>query len=198
MKSLIGKETLAGRRATFMNEHKHTESCGSTPEIDSLLSRLNDPGTKLTERQFCELRGKYFTVRHYTVPDCGHKIDVINEPTFRNCQYCWFTWLESHPELVKTADEAYIEHGAAFIDKLRGKKFRVMFTRFMATKLAMKKEMDERAAQEKNEQQSGDIQEGGSVRESDGQGERRDNYIPETGEVGKQACTLNSDESTNI
>ena len=124
--------------------HEHTEACGSTPEVDSLLVKLNNPTNKLTERQFRELRNRYFTIRHIRVPDCGHKADSINEPTHRNCEYCWFFFLESHPDLVKVADEAYVEHGAAFIDKLRGRKFRVMFTRFMATKLALKKEMDER------------------------------------------------------
>ena len=126
--------------------HEHTEACGSTPEVDSLLAKLNNPANKLSERQFRELRGKYFTVRHYRVPQCQHLLDQINEPTFRNCEWCWFSFLESHPELVKVADEVYIEHGPSFIDKLRGKKFRVMFTRFMATKLALKKEMDERNA----------------------------------------------------
>jgi hypothetical protein len=48
--------------------------------------------------------------------------------------------------MVKTADRAYIEQGAKFLDKMRGRKFRVYFTRYMATKLKLQQE------QEKNEQ----------------------------------------------
>jgi hypothetical protein len=131
-------------------EHVHTDECpefdASVEQNEELLTKLNEPASKLTESQFRELRGKYFTVRHLRVKECGHLLDQINEPTFRNCEYCWFFFLESHPELVRVADEAYIEHGAAFIDKLRGRKFRVMFARFMATKLAMKMEMEARNA----------------------------------------------------
>jgi len=98
---------------------------------------------QITEGQLRELRGKYFTIRHPRVPECNHKSDVINEPRHRNCQHCWFSWLESHPELVKVADEAYIEQGAAFLDKMRGRTFRVMFCRYMATKLKMQKEKEQ-------------------------------------------------------
>ena len=110
----------------------------------------HDHGPKqITEGQLRKLRGQYFTVRHPRVPECNHKSDVINEPRHRNCQHCWFSWLESHPELVKVADEAYIEQGAAFLDKMRGKTFRVMFCRYMATKLKMQKEKEQDGSSER-------------------------------------------------
>ena len=125
-----------------MDEHEHTEACGSTPETESLLAKLNDPGQKLTESQFRELRGKYFTVRHLRVRECWHLLDQINEPTFRNCEYCWFAFFSSHGELVNVTDEAFKEHGAAFVDRLRGRKYRKMFTSYMSTLAAFKVEAD--------------------------------------------------------
>jgi len=104
---------------------------------------------QITESQLRELRGKYFTVRHPRVPECNHKSDVINEPRHRNCQHCWFSWLESHQELVKVADEAYIEQGKEFLDKMRGKTFRIMFCRYMATKLKIKKETEQNGSSER-------------------------------------------------
>jgi hypothetical protein len=47
------------------------------------------------------------------------------------------------------ADEAYIEQGAAFLDKMRGKTFRVMFCRYMATKLKMQKEKEQDGSSER-------------------------------------------------
>ena len=130
-----------------MSEHEHTEACGSTPETDGLLARLNDPSKKLTLAQFRELRGKYFTVRHVVVPECQHKIDMINEPRHRNCETCWWAWLSAHGELVKVTDEAFQEHGPAFIDKLRGVTYRKNFTRYMSTLAAFKLEADAMAEQ---------------------------------------------------
>lgn len=156
------------------SKHVHTEEC--TPEIlaasqDALLARLNDPTQKLTEAQFRILRGRYFTIRHYTVPECGHKLDMINEPTFRNCEYCWFCFFSSHGELVQVTDEAFQEHGAGFVDRLRGVTYRKNFTRFMATLAAFKKEADAmKAAQEKTnemvpEQRTGEVTEPTEERE---------------------------------
>jgi hypothetical protein len=83
----------------------------------------------------------YFTVRHDVVQPCGHKLDRINQPK-GNCEFCWFSFYESHPDLVKTADDAYIRHGAEFLDKIRGIKFRKYFLRYMATKLKIQQEME--------------------------------------------------------
>jgi hypothetical protein len=97
---------------------------------------------QITESQLRELRCKYFTIRHPRVPECGHALDTINEPTFRNCQFCWFTFFTTHGDLVKVTHEAFSEHGPAFVDKLRGRRYRVMFTRFMSTMNRLKEEAD--------------------------------------------------------
>jgi hypothetical protein len=60
-------------------------------------------------------------------------MDVINEPRHRNCENCWWQWLNFHPQLVQTVDEAWREHGKAFIIRLRGKHFADQFGRYMAT-----------------------------------------------------------------
>jgi hypothetical protein len=100
------------------------------------------PQKPLTEAQFRKLRGMYFTVRHHRVQPCGHLLDQINEPTFRNCEACWFTFFNSHGPLVEVTDKAFQEQGFRFLDKMRGKTYRVMFTRFMSTIAQMKRESD--------------------------------------------------------
>lgn len=80
-----------------------------------------------------KLRGQYFTIRHIPLTDCGHKLDVINEPRHRNCQNCFWQWMNFHPQLVSTVDEAWREHGKAFVIRLRGKHFAEQFGRYMAT-----------------------------------------------------------------
>lgn len=97
---------------------------------------------QLTERQFRELRGKYFTIRHFRVRPCNHHLDQINEPTFRNCESCWFTFFSSHGELVQVTDKAIQEQGAPFLDKMRGRTYRKMFCRYMSTLARLKREQD--------------------------------------------------------
>jgi len=118
---------------------KHDNDCEHAPA-----------SKQITPAQFRELRGKFFTVRHERVKTCGHHLDKINEPTFRNCETCWFSFFASHGELVKVTDEALQEHGAGFVDKLRGKHYRVQFCRFMSTMNRLREESE--ALQEKNGQ----------------------------------------------
>jgi hypothetical protein len=96
---------------------------------------------QVSEAELKQLRRLYFTVRHDTVQPCGHKLDRVNQPD-NNCEFCWFGFYESHPQLVETADKAYVEQGQRFLDKMRGVKFRKFFTRYMATKLKMQQEME--------------------------------------------------------
>jgi hypothetical protein len=119
-----------------------------------LLAELEGNKQPLTESQFRQLRGKYFTIRHHRVKECNHLLDQINEPTFRNCEFCWFTFFSSHGELVQVTDEAFKTHGAPFVDRLRGVTYRKMFTRFMSTMARFKAEAD--ALQEKTNEQSGE------------------------------------------
>lgn len=95
---------------------------------------------------FRKLRGKYFTVRHIPLEACGHKMDTIHEPR-TNCHNCWWQWLNSHPDLVETADQFYRTQGKGAMIAMRGEKFTKMFGRFMVT-LARLKE-DERIQNER-------------------------------------------------
>jgi hypothetical protein len=111
----------------------------------------NEPSQpQITEQQFRELRGKYFTVRHPRVKECNHALDQINEPTFRNCQFCWFSFFSSHGELVQVTDKAIQEQGPAFLDKMRGREYRKRFCQYMSTLAHFQKEADERNRAEAN------------------------------------------------
>jgi hypothetical protein len=145
------------------SEHVHTEECESPCDTPShipwddnhsvkLTEHLNaEPQKPLTEAQFRKLRGLYFTVRHHRVQPCGHLLDQINEPTFRNCEACWFCFFNSHGQLVEVTDKALQEQGFRFLDKMRGKKYRRAFTSFMSTIARLKKESDEHEARNKAE-----------------------------------------------
>jgi hypothetical protein len=114
-----------------MDEHKN---CCESPNADIPQSQGTPTQPKqITEAQLRKLRGQYFTVRHPRTIGCNHHQDQINEPTFRNCEFCWYAFFSTHGELVKVTDEAIQEHGLAFVDKLRGRKYRVQFCKFMST-----------------------------------------------------------------
>jgi len=168
---------------TESSEHVHTEVCDRTPELESRLNA--EPQKPLTEAQFRKLRGMYFTVRHHRVQPCGHLLDQINEPTFRNCEACWFCFFNSHGQLVEVTDKALQEQGFRFLDKMRGKKYRTMFCRFMNTVMKAKRESDE--------QQSREIQSSGSVGQSDGQGERGINDLSTAREPSEPTSSVDSE-----
>ena len=87
---------------------------------------------QISEAELKQLRRMYFTVRHDRVEECGHRFDRLNEPR-TNCHYCWWAWFNSHGELVQTVDKAFQEQGAAFVIKLRGRKFLKGFLMYMST-----------------------------------------------------------------
>ena len=117
-----------------------------TEEIEARLNK--QPQQQLTEAQFRKLRGKFFTVRHHRVKECNHLLDMINEPTFRNCEYCWWSFFSSHGELVQVTDKAMQEQGSGFIDKMRGREYRKRFCQYMSTLARFKKEVDEQKVAE--------------------------------------------------
>ena len=92
------------------NEHVHEGACEQSqlPLADNIQP---NPINHLTEAQFRQLRGRYFTIRHVPVPECGHLIDMINEPRHRNCEWCYWAWFSAHGELVQVADKALQEQG---------------------------------------------------------------------------------------
>lgn len=85
------------------------------------------------------LRGKYFTVKHVTLENCGHKLDMINEPA-TNCENCWWTFFNTHPQLVETTDQFFRTQGKGPLVAMRGKKYFKMFVRYMATLIHFMKE----------------------------------------------------------
>jgi len=150
---------------------------------------------QITPAQFRELRGKFFTVRHERVKTCGHALDNINEPTFRNCETCWFSFFASHGELVKVTDKALQEHGDAFLDKMRGRTYRKMFCRFMSTMNRLKK--DAEALQEKNGQTT-EAQSSREVGTDAGRTIQDDGQLSTAGEQGEETCPTHSDEPSII
>jgi hypothetical protein len=139
---------------------------GDTPESQPTVTPSPVPiPRETTLSQFKALRAKYFTVRHKRMEPCGHRLDQINEPR-HNCEYCWFAFFQTHGELVQTTDRAYQEQGAAFVDKMRGIKYRKMFLRFMSTIQMFKSEIEAAKGQDG---QAGEDQGGPRVGQDAGQ-----------------------------
>lgn len=107
---------------------------------------------KVTPELLRQLRGKYYTVKHPFLVDCGHKLDMINEPRHRHCENCWWTWFNSHGPLVETADQMFRTLGPKAVEALRGKLFVKMFKRFMATVYHFQQELEKEKANESNNQ----------------------------------------------
>jgi hypothetical protein len=87
---------------------------------------------KLTEALMRKLRGKYFTVRHPLLTDCGHKLDMINQPK-NNCENCWFQFFNTHAQLVEVTDQFFRTHGKNALVGMRGIKYAKNFGRYMVT-----------------------------------------------------------------
>lgn len=141
-------------------------------DSEEVPAPILDPNKPLTERDFRGLRRMYFTVRHDVGKPCGHKVDRLNQPK-NNCEYCWWIFFETHPDLVTTADRAYIDQGREFLDRIRGWKFRKYFLRYMSTKLKIQQEQERINAENKSrEEAGGEGQEGSglSVRAAEDQG----------------------------
>lgn len=161
--------------------------------------RLNDPLSKLSEGQIRQLRNKFFTVRHFTVPECGHKLDMIKEPSFRNCEYCWFCFFSSHKELVDVTHEAFSQHGKQLVVNLRGEKYFTRFCQYMATLARFKQESDERIERERSQintpDESGEIQGDQTIGQISGQGTGRHD-IPDAGIISDAGYTSPADGSS--
>jgi hypothetical protein len=116
--------------------------------------KLNAPPQQISLKQLKELRGKYFTVRHIPLEECGHKLDALNEPRHRNCETCWWHWFETHPALVEAVDDAWRTQGKRLVVNLRGTHFATMFARYVVTRTAINKEREEaNAVKESNSEE---------------------------------------------
>ena len=119
---------------------------------------------KITPKLLKQMRGHYFTVKHVLLTNCGHKLDMINQPRL-NCENCWYQWFNTHPQLVETADQFFRVHGKGPLIGMRGEKFFKMFVRYMATVIHfMQEEEAIKAAQEKaNVSSSENVTDGAST-----------------------------------
>ncbi len=93
----------------------------------------------ITERLLRSLRGKYFTVKHVRLGVCDHLLDMVNQPK-NNCERCWWTWFNTHPQLVETADQFFRTRGKKPMIGMRGEKFVKNFLRYMATVIHLMKQ----------------------------------------------------------
>jgi len=113
---------------------------------------------KITEKLLRSMRGHYFTVKHVKLEQCGHRLDMVNEPR-HNCESCWWQWFLHHPQLVETTDQFYRTQGKGPLIAMRGKKYVTMFFRFMSTYLRFaKEEAALKAAQEKANESASESQ----------------------------------------
>lgn len=145
---------------------------------------------ELTKKDIGNIRRMYFTVKHSIVEECGHKYNDLQEP-HNNCPHCWFSFFNSHGDMVKLADEVFHEqNGTKLLAKLKGDKFVKMFTHFMSTIARWKNEADKLKGNdgEGNTGDSSSTNESGFVQESEGLGEvaehttENDNIISEVGQ----------------
>lgn len=204
-------ETVVGEQAQEVSaEGGLSGQAGEEPEAaneaGSLKELLDGP---LTDAKIRQLRRLYFTVRHGVVNICGHRLDAMNEPRNRNCEHCWFAWLNTHAELVKTADRAYREQGKAFLIKMRGAKFTKMFESFMATVAKLRTELQEHENERKGidgtksgevtdqtTDQTGQAESPESSASGAGEDVRHEGNLSESGFESRFANTTHQDEST--
>lgn len=128
----------AGQQPQQVSAPEQAAIAASEATVDESVPPELRPGPdgktpELTPKLLKTLRGKYFTVKHPFLIDCGHRLDMINEPRHRHCENCWFQWLNHHAKLCEVADELYRDKGPEALTSMRGKHFTKMFVRFMAT-----------------------------------------------------------------
>lgn len=113
-----------------------------------------NPDKQITLSEYKKYMGQMWTIRLQTVEGCGHKFHPINEPTMRNCEYCWFAYFQVHGENTQLADQIFQKDGRQMLVRVRGKKYVEMFLKFMAT-LAQFQGASQAQQQEKNESITG-------------------------------------------
>jgi hypothetical protein len=79
-----------------------------------------------------ELRKYNQTIRFPRITECGHKYEEYREPR-RNCEWCYFAWLNAHGEIVQLADKVFQEEGKDMLIKVKGEKFVKFWLRYMRT-----------------------------------------------------------------
>ena len=89
--------------------------------------------TPPTPAEARKLRKLYVTVKHPRVAGCGHRLNLHKQPRHRNCQTCWFAWLNNNGKVVQQLDEMHTKGEDAIIVALQGVKFFHRFLQFMST-----------------------------------------------------------------
>lgn len=148
------------------------EAKNSVPQLEIGLPEHIDPSA-LNWKQEKKLRKVPFfsgdTLKYQRIPMCGHKFRFGTEPRNRNCESCWFTFFNSHKDLVEAVDEVFTKFGASGLSQLRDPKFTRNFTRFMSTVANWKKAAD--AAKETQAEAEKTIDEQNSIATASGSGE---------------------------
>lgn len=110
-------------------------SNGLDGSVEDKVTVQTDSGEvkELTRSEYKLAMRHLFTVRNNIVVQCGHKLTAFGEPTQANCDSCWFAFFNAHGEFVQAVDEAYQQHGAKFVESLKGRKFVKNFQKFMST-----------------------------------------------------------------
>lgn len=136
-------EKVSGPEPTEL-EQAYVGSDGHVHELPPELRPGPDgKPPKLTEELMATLRRKYFTVRHVRLTDCGHLLDMINQPK-NNCETCWFEFFNRHGKLVDVTHEFFMDHGKEPLIAMRGARYVKMYLRFMSTVHHMLQEQKEK------------------------------------------------------
>lgn len=112
-----------------MGPIKHTRVVDAALDAPANLQ----PKTTITKTQIGKANKAMVTIQCPVVSACGHKFDPSRQPRHRNCQSCWFTWLNEHGELVQTAEECYVNEGPEVLTQLQGKVFTHNLLKFLST-----------------------------------------------------------------
>jgi hypothetical protein len=97
---------------------------------------------KMSRREYKDAMRVMFTIRRSVVKECCHKINEERQPN-NNCKFCWFSWLNSHGELIQTADEMWHKPGGQIaLVNIQGRKFVKMWLKFMSTVARLKAEQE--------------------------------------------------------
>jgi hypothetical protein len=102
---------------------------------------------------------------------------MINQPK-NNCETCWFTFFNTHPQLVEVVDQFYRTKGKGPLIAMRGEKFTKNFGRYMVTLIMTMKEQEKL-----NGANSGSQIDGGNAGEAGGEVGVRETAV-EVGQIG--------------
>ena len=96
---------------------------------------------EISRGEFKEDRRMHLTVRHRSISRCGHRFNPSQEPRHRNCEMCWFAYLNVNGPIVQTCDEIMSKFGIKGLVQIRGKKCAKNFLKFVSTVAQWKREI---------------------------------------------------------